>query len=86
MDTQAQNVFDAALKLPADAREDLAIRLLSSAEPTEAEAKEINRAWEAEIEGRVARLESGESTAVPIEQAWPAVAGRPWRSQATGDE
>ena len=40
MNTQARHLLDEALKLPVESREDLAVRLLDSVEPTEAEAAE----------------------------------------------
>ncbi len=81
MDTSAQHLLAEALKLPADTREDLAVRLMGSVEPTS--AGEIKQAWVEEIDHRMAKLESGESTAVSIEDAWPKVAGKPWRSQSS---
>lgn len=81
METHAQHLFTEALKLPADAREDLAVRLMGSVEPTEAEAQTVKQAWIEEIDRRVARLENGESTAIPIEEVWPKISGEPWRSK-----
>ncbi len=81
METQAQHLFVEALKLPADSREDLAVRLMGSLEP--ADAQDIKHAWTQEIDRRVARLESGESTAIPVEQVWPAIAGKPWRAASS---
>ena len=75
MDTQAQHLLAEALKLPADTREDLAIRLMGSVEPTQAEADEIRQAWVKEIDCRVAKHENEQSTAIPIEEAWPMIAG-----------
>lgn len=81
MDTEAQHLFNEALKLPAIAREELAARLLGSVEPSETETAEINQAWIKEIDRRVAKLESGESTPIPIEEAWPKITGKPWRTK-----
>jgi len=83
MDTQTQHLLDEVLKLPANVREDLAARLMGSVEPTEAEAEEIKQAWGKEIDRRVAKLESGESTAIPIEEAWPKITDQPWRSKSS---
>lgn len=80
MDPQNQQLFDEALKLPAVAREDFAVRLLGSVEPTESEIAEIRQAWIEEIDRRVAKLETGESTAIPVEEAWPKITGRAWKS------
>ncbi|MBX3424407.1 MAG: addiction module protein [Pirellulales bacterium] len=82
MDTQAQHILAEALKLPADAREDLAVRLMGSVEPTQAEAKTVRQAWIEEVDRRVASLESGETTAIPIEDAWPGITGKPWQSKS----
>ena len=67
------------MKLPADSRELLAAELMGSVEPSEAEAAEIKQVWIAEIDRRVAALESGESQPIPIEEAWPKLTGRPWK-------
>ena len=83
MDTQAQHLLAEALKLPADTREDLAVRLMGSVEPTEARAEEVRQAWIEEIDRRVARLESGESTAIPIEDAWRGITGQAWQSKSS---
>lgn len=82
MDTQAQHLLTEALKLPADTREDLAVRLMGTVEPTEAEAAEVKQAWVEEIDRRVAKFEGGESAAIPVEDAWPKIAGKPWRAQS----
>ena len=83
MDTQAQHLLTEALKLPADTREDLAVRLLGSVKPTEAEAEEVRQAWVEEIDRRVDRHENGGATAIPIEDAWPCITGKPWRSKSS---
>lgn len=46
---------------------------------TDADWQELN----ARIDQRVAKLESGESTAIPVEEAWPKITGKPWRAQST---
>lgn len=80
MDTHAQHLFAEALKLPVDTREDLAIRLMGSVAPAGAQDDAIRQAWTAEIDRRVARFEKGETTAIPVEDVWPALAGKPWRA------
>jgi putative addiction module component (TIGR02574 family) len=79
METQAQHLFAEALKLSADSREDLAVRLMGTLEP----AEEIKQAWTEEIDRRVARLENGESTAIPVDEVWPRIAGKPWPATRT---
>jgi len=61
-------LLDAALRLPEDARADLATRLLESLEP--AEEGDVEAAWAEEIKRRVDDLESGRETAIPLEEAW----------------
>lgn len=46
-------------------------------------ADATNQAWTEEIDRRVARLESGESMALPVEEVWPAIAGKPWRAASS---
>lgn len=83
METHAQHLLTEALKLPAGTREDLAVRLMGSVESTGTEAETIKQAWIEEIDRRVARLESGESVAIPIEAAWPAISGKSWQSKSS---
>jgi hypothetical protein len=49
---------------------------------SEAEAAEVKQAWVEEVDRRATKLESGESSAIPIEAAWPKVAGKSWRPQS----
>jgi len=84
MNTQAQRLLDEALKLPADTREDLAVRLMGSVEPGEAE--KVKQAWVEEIDRRVAKFQSGESAAIPIEDVWPKITGKAWKSKSSADE
>jgi len=79
MNSDTQDLFDQAMSLPADTRELLAAQLMGSLEPSEGDAAEIRQAWAAEIERRIKRLESGETQAIPIEEAWPNLARRPWK-------
>lgn len=83
---QVEHLFNEALKLPLEKREDLAVRLLESVEPDQPRAIEVRQAWVDEIDRRVARLETGESTAVPIEDVWQDLTGRPWKSTSPTDE
>lgn len=85
MNSQAQHLLDEAMKLPVDTREDLAVRLMGSVEPTEADAAEVRQAWVEEIDRRVAKFESGESTAIPIEDAWPKITGKAWKSKSADE-
>lgn len=85
MDTHAQHLLSEALKLPADTREDLAVRLMGTVEPTEAQAAEVKQAWDEEIDRREARLQSGELSPVPVDDAWQKITGSPWRGQSTAE-
>lgn len=85
MDTQAAHLLAEALKLPADTREDLAVRLMGTVELTEDQAAEVKQAWLKEIDRRVANFESSSSSGIRIEDAWPKITGKAWRSQAEGD-
>lgn len=61
-------ILDAALDLPADQRIAMVERLLESLNlPTKAE---IDQAWAAEIERRVAQLDRGEVKGIPGEEVF----------------
>lgn len=79
MEAETQHVLAEALKLPAEAREDVAVRLLGSVVPSDVELDATRIAWNEEIDRRIAKLDRGESAAVPIDDAWPRIAGRAWQ-------
>jgi len=85
MDTQTQHILDEAMKLPAQAREDLALHLMGSVELSEADAVEIKQHWLEEVRRRAAASERGESIGVPIEEAWPKIADEPWKPASSDD-
>jgi putative addiction module component (TIGR02574 family) len=62
-------LLDAALRLPEDAREELAHRLLDSLGSGYADA-EIEAAWAAEIKRRLEDLKTGREKAIPLDEAW----------------
>jgi len=65
METQLEMLESEALKLTPSERAALAQRLLASLE----EDSEIEEAWAAEIERRIAEVESGAVQVVPIAEA-----------------
>jgi putative addiction module component (TIGR02574 family) len=71
MSTDSANLFDAALQLPADDRANLAYQLLQSLKPDGA-LSEDDSGFDAELEQRLARYESGQSQAAD----WDDVATR----------
>jgi putative addiction module component (TIGR02574 family) len=62
-------LLDAALKLPEDARSELADRLLDSLGSFFADP-EIEAEWAAEIKQRVDDLKSGREKGIPLDEAW----------------
>ncbi len=84
MDTNAQHVLDQAMKLPADAREVLAVHLMDSV-ATPAEQDRIKQLWVEEGKRRTAAIDSGELETTPIEEAWPKLTGKPWKNSAGDD-
>ena len=64
METQLE-ILESALKLTPGERAELAQRLLASLD----EDSEIEDAWAAEIERRIADVESGEVQVIPIAEA-----------------
>lgn len=65
METQLEKLESEALKLTVDERAALAQRLLASLD----EDAEIEDAWAAEIERRIADVESGAVQVIPIAEA-----------------
>lgn len=66
--TNSLQLLDAALQLPVDEREELALALLDSLSTAE-EAAAIEEEWRVEIARRVAAFRVGESIGVPWEAA-----------------
>ncbi len=65
MDTDFERLEAQALQLPIEARAALAQRLLASLE----QDVEIEEAWAAEVERRIAEVESGVVELIPIDDA-----------------
>jgi putative addiction module component (TIGR02574 family) len=72
METQLEQLESEALKLSASERAALAQRLLASLD----EDSEIDDAWAAEIERRVAEIEAGSVQLIPIAEALAQVRSR----------
>jgi putative addiction module component (TIGR02574 family) len=68
MSSVPAELLDAALKLPKEARSELADRLLDSLGPVFDDA-EIEAEWAAEIKRRVDDLKSGREKGIPWEEA-----------------
>lgn len=66
MASSLQEVETAALELSPEERAQLAQRLLDSL----ARDPEVDAAWDAEIRGRVAKLESGAMDTTPVEEVF----------------
>ena len=67
MSTRADTILGTALSLPPDERAWLAEELIASLD--EGQDAEIQAAWAAEIEKRIAEVESGETETVSWEEA-----------------
>jgi putative addiction module component (TIGR02574 family) len=67
MSTRADTILGTALALPPDERAWLAAELIASLD--EGENAEIEAAWAAEIERRIAEVEAGEAETVSWEEA-----------------
>jgi putative addiction module component (TIGR02574 family) len=65
MSTQLENIEAQALRLTAEERARLADRLITSL----FEDHEIEDAWAAEVEHRIAEIEDGRSTTIPVEES-----------------
>jgi putative addiction module component (TIGR02574 family) len=68
-----KRVYDEALRLPQDDRAALAVWLIDSLDP-EADA-DLEAAWGAEIERRLAELDSGAVTPIPLADARKVILG-----------
>jgi putative addiction module component (TIGR02574 family) len=62
-------LLEAAMRLPEDARSDLADRLLDSLGSVFSNP-EIEAEWAAEIKQRVDDLKSGREKGIPLDEAW----------------
>jgi putative addiction module component (TIGR02574 family) len=67
MSTRADTILDTALSLPADERAWLASELIASLDETE--DSDVEAAWAAEIERRIAEVESGEAETISWDEA-----------------
>ena len=67
MSTRADTILGTALALPPDERAWLAAELIASLD--EGEDRGVEAAWAAEIEKRIAEIESGEATTVSWDEA-----------------
>jgi putative addiction module component (TIGR02574 family) len=67
MSTRADTVLDTALALPANERAWLASELIASLD--ESSDSDVEAAWAAEIERRIAEVESGEAETATWEEA-----------------
>jgi putative addiction module component (TIGR02574 family) len=67
MSTRADTILGTALALPPDERAWLAAELIASL--NEGEDSDVEAAWAAEIERRIAEVESGEAETVSWEEA-----------------
>ena len=67
MSTRADTILDTALALPPDERSWLASELIASLD--EGEDIDVEAAWAAEIERRIADVESGKAKTVSWEEA-----------------
>ena len=75
--TTAQRLYEEALALPEEEREDLALRLLQSVAAGQDEPVQLHPEWEAEIARRVERYRSGQSRPISAEEGIERI--RAWR-------
>ncbi len=73
MTHSAADVERHALRLTEKQRARIALRLLSSLEPVEGTAAEIEAAWVAEAERRLDEIESGAVRPVPADEVFAAL-------------
>ena len=66
--TTATEVLDAALILPERERARIAERLLSSLDPAEPPSREVELAWQVEVERRLDEIDRGEVQCLPWKQ------------------
>jgi putative addiction module component (TIGR02574 family) len=67
MSTQAEQILQSALGLPADERVDIAESLMLSVD--EEKGAEIDAAWAAEIKRRIESIDKGEVQLIPWDEA-----------------
>jgi len=67
MSTRADSILGTALALPPDERARIAAELIASLD--ESEDADVEAAWAAEIEKRIAEVESGEAETVSWDEA-----------------
>jgi putative addiction module component (TIGR02574 family) len=65
----AEEIETAALELPENEFESLVDRLIARREGSAATGNEWDGEWAAELERRIAEVDSGEVTPIPIEEA-----------------
>ena len=77
MTQRAEALLKQAMQLPIEQRAELADMLLESLHPEadEATAEDIKASWIAECGRRIAESDAG-SPSVPLEDAWPRIAGK----------
>jgi putative addiction module component (TIGR02574 family) len=62
------DVFDAALALPLDERGELARQLIESLDEPFDDPQDVQAEWKAEIESRLARIDSGETVLLTADE------------------
>ena len=62
------DVFDAALALPLDERGELARQLIESLDEPFDDPEDVQAEWNAEIESRLARIDSGETVLLTADE------------------
>lgn len=67
MSDPTEHVFDAAFKLPRDARAELAAMLADSADETDESPEAIEAAWLAEAKRRLAQVDAGDAELFTLE-------------------
>lgn len=66
LDPQATQILTAALGLSLEQREEVALQLVDSLHPADAEA--YDAAWEAELERRITEMDQGKTPGIPWEE------------------
>lgn len=82
MTNQTQELISRALQLPLEERAVIIDALLTSEPladvdhgPAES-SDEVQAAWKKEIERRITDSDSGRTESIPLEEAWPRMAGK----------
>ena len=76
MTQETEQLFQQVMQLPAAERELLAIELMTHLHEQGESLEGMEAAWHAEIERRAAASDSGETSSVAIEEAWPRILGK----------